>query len=215
MLILMFSIGNGYAGETTGKVHRVTFEFLPGGAIAVPSPLIIKQEGEPDLRFLAMYQTHSFSLPIYYSWRLGYRFSSSSWFELEMNHLKLYLQNKPPEIERFTITHGFNQIWLNYKWRKKENWYYTLGIGPVVAHPENTIRGLKLDESQGIYGKGYYIAGITSQVAVQKKYYWGSHFFVSLESKINLAYARVKVVNGHAHVPAISLHGLAGIGVSF
>ena len=33
MLIIIFSIGNGYAGQTSGINPRVTFEFLPGGEL--------------------------------------------------------------------------------------------------------------------------------------------------------------------------------------
>jgi hypothetical protein len=213
MMLLLFAIGNGCAGQATGSNPGVTFEFLPGGAFAVPAPLTIKQAKETDFQIWARYETHSFSLPIYYSYRLGYRINHKARLSLEMNHLKLYLQNLPNEIERFTITHGFNQIWLNYQ-HEKEHWNFIAGAGPVIAHPENTIRGLKLNEKMGIAQRGYYLSGITTQFALQRVFPLGKFFFLSLETKVNLAYAKIPVVNGSASVPVAAFHALAGIGFS-
>lgn len=214
VLIFLLDIGICNGSNPESITQHISLEILPGGALIVPSTLFIHQDGEDDLKFTANYETHSFNLPVYYSYRLGIQIQPEKWVELEMNHLKVYLQNKPDEIERFTITHGYNQIWMNYKW-KYHQFYYTVGIGPVLAHPENTIRGLALDETKGIMHKGYYIAGISSQLALQKKFFLGRNFFFSVESKANLAFAKVPVANGYAKVPVAAFHGLAGMGITF
>lgn len=206
-------MGNTLAEQAACFKPKMAFELLPGGALALPVPLLIQQAGEPDLKIRARYETHSLSLPIYYSYRLGYKINQKFIISMELNHLKLYLKNLPPEIERFTITHGFNQLWLNYQIEKK-HWNIIAGAGPVIAHPENTTRGLKLNEQLGLAQKGYYFSGLTTQLAMQRIIPIGNHFFLSLESKMNLAYAKVPVVNGTASVPVAAFHVLAGIGFS-
>lgn len=193
----------------------VSFEFLPGGAIALPSKLLIVQDDYPDLEINAKYQTKSFQLPIYYSWRLSFPFNTKSQIGIELNHLKIYLEDKPPEITRFTITHGYNQLWLNYTNQLPNNVALIYGLGTVIAHPENTIRGLQLNEKQGIANKGYYFSGITSQIALHKRYSIGDYFFISLEGKLNAAYGKVAVVNGYATVPVYTIHGLLGLGLQY
>jgi hypothetical protein len=193
---------------------RFSLEFLPGGAAILPSTLFIHQEGFPDMKFTAHYRTESFTLPLYYSFRLGYKINDRSTIELEMNHLKVKLDNNPPEIEVFSISHGYNQLWANYAIIYK-GFVCRAGIGPVVAHPESIVRGKKFDTTSGFGEMGYYISGITSQLAVQKKLFLGKHFYFSAETKLNAAYTRVKIADGFARVPICALNGLIGLGVEF
>jgi hypothetical protein len=193
---------------------RFSFEFLPGGAVIIPSSLFIRQEGFSDLKFTSHYRTESFVQPIYYSCRLGYKLNNKSTIELEMNHIKVKLDNKPPEIEVFSISHGFNQLWVNYAIIYK-GFVFRTGVGTVVAHPESIIRGKKFETTRGFAGMGYYISGITSQLAVQKKVFLGKHLYFSAESKLNAAYSKVKIADGFARVPVIAINGLIGLGISF
>jgi hypothetical protein len=193
---------------------KFSFEFLPGGAVIIPSTLTICQEGYPDLRFSARYRSESLIFPIYYSCRFGYKITDKSTIELELNHLKVLLDNNPPEIEEFFITHGFNQLWANYAVIYK-GFVFRAGIGAVFAHPESTIRGMKFDADQGYANLGYYVSGITSQLAVQKKFYFWKYFYLSAEAKLNAAYAQVKIVDGFARIPVYALNGLIGLGISF
>jgi hypothetical protein len=194
--------------------ERFSFEFLPGGAIIIPSTLFISQEGSPDLKFLARYRSESFNLPIYYSYRLGYKINHNSTIELEMNHLKVKLDNNPPEIEVFSISHGFNQLWVNYALTYK-GFVFRGGGGVVIAHPESIVRGKKFDTVMGFANMGYYISGVTSQLALQKKIFLGKHLFLSAETKINAAYAHVNIADGFARVPVFAWNGLIGMGIRF
>ena len=211
LLVASIVLFSGNINSVSGK-GRFSFELLPGGAYVFPSTLYIHQKGYNDLKFTARYRTESFILPIYYSYRAAYRFNEKSSVELELNHLKLILDNNPPEVEEFSVTHGFNQLWVNYTIQSK--WVlFRAGLGPVIAHPETEIRGMHFDTSQGFLNMGYYIAGITSQLAVQKKIYIGNYFFFSAEAKLNVAYANVNVVDGYARVPVFAAHGMIGIGI--
>jgi hypothetical protein len=212
-IILAFIIFSGYLSPLYSQ-GRFSFEFLPGGAVIFPSTLFISQEGYSDLKFKARYRTESFNLPIYYSFRLGYNISDQSTIELEMNHLKVKLDHNPPEIEVFTISHGFNQLLVNYAVIYK-GFVFRAGVGPVIAHPESIVRGKRFETVQGFLNKGYYVNGITSQLSVQKKLFIGKHLFFSAETKFNAAYSQVKIADGFARVPLFAWHGLIGTGINF
>jgi len=208
LTLLILGTCRGY-----GQNH-FTIEFLPGGALALPSSLSISQLGEPTITLTAHYHTESFSAPIYYSYRFGYQTNTGYTFELEMNHLKVILQNSSTVVEKFNISHGYNQVWLNCS-KAMNGFTLRAGIGPVVAHPENIVRGKELDPDLGIGNRGYYVNGITSQIAVQKKFFYRTHFFISIESKFNAGYAIVDVADGYAKTPIYAFHGLLGLGASF
>jgi len=192
---------------------KVYLEFLPGTSYILPSNLTIQQEGYTVISFIAHYEGRSFYNPIYYSLRSGYTLNESTAIELELNHLKVFLTNFPPEIQRFSISHGYNQLWINLR---KELAFIDIraGIGPVIAHPENSVREMELSGTGGLLNNGYFLNGITSQVALQKRIFIGKHFYLNAEAKLNVSYTRTQVVNGHAKLWINALHGLLGAGVT-
>ena len=198
---------------TTKGQQRFKIDILPGFATVVPSKLKIEQEGYENISFKAKYNVESFKLPIYYSVRAGYALNEYISVEAELNHLKLYLANAPAEIQWFSISHGYNQLWFNVL-KKKKNFDIRAGLGTVIAHPESTIRNQKLDENGGWGGKGYYVSGITSQVGIQKRIAIGKYFFLSGETKMNISRGKVKVATGHARVSVFAWHALLGIGLN-
>lgn len=190
--------------------YKVVLDLLPGGSYVLPSPLGIYQQGEPDINFIARYKVRSFDSPVYYSYRLGV-WKGNRGFELEMNHLKIYLDNAPDEVQRFSVSHGYNQLWFNYA-LKQHFFHWRVGLGPVIAHYENTIRGLKWKEEGGLFDMGYYVGGLSVQGAIQKKIYLFPFFYFTGEAKVSAAYVKGKVVNGYAKVPVFALHLQAGLG---
>lgn len=209
LLLFSFLFNNTIRGK-----ERFSFEFLPGGAVIFPASLFITQESFPNLEFSARYRTESFIPPIYYSYRAGYKINDLSAIELEMNHLKVKLDNNPPEIEVFTISHGFNQLWVNYAVIYK-GFVFRAGAGAVIAHPESIIRGKRFETVEGFAKMGYYVCGFTSQLSLQKKLFLGKHFYFSAETKLNAAYAQVHIADGFARVPIFAWNGLIGLGISF
>jgi hypothetical protein len=185
-----------------------SLEILLGDVYVFKTPLIIKQTGFEELNFNAKYHTHSFEMPFYYSIKLAVWNKHRAW-ELELLHLKLYLSNRPPEVTSFSITHGYNLLFINRLWEMK---YLNLrlGGGIIVGHPENTIRGKKLNEKKGIFKSGYYISGVAVQLGPEKTFPLFKGLYLKLEGKLCTAYARVPLVDGHANVPNISIHGLFG-----
>jgi len=209
---LFFFILYGICAKAQEKTSW-QFEFLPGVSWAAPMPLKIVQENQPNIQLLAFYDTYPLDLPIYYSYRLS-RYKNNRGWEIELNHLKLVLSNKPDEIQRFNITHGYNLIWINRTWNF-EGFVFRAGVGTVAAHPENTVRNKKLDEKQGLFNDGYYISAISAQLAMQKKFILHKYFYLSLEAKICGGYSKIPVVDGYAQVPALTGGLHAGLGVKF
>ena len=186
-------------------------EILPGISYVPPMPLQIRQEGHPAIKITARYRTEPLVLPVYYTIRLSTRKNDRGW-SLELNHLKLYLDNKTREIERFSVTHGYNHIFMNRHWFGK-NYTWIVGGGIVLGHPESTIRNLEWHEKGGFLNTGYYVSGFSAQGAVQFPLIETDHISVPLEAKITLGYGHVPIAKGHARVPIVSFNLLSGIGI--
>jgi len=177
----------------------------------VPLPLVIRQSGHPDLRLTARFDTRPFAEVPYYDVKVG--MARKPWaFELELVHHKLYLANRPAEVDTFEITHGYNPILLNVV-REKWGVAFRAGVGFVLAHPQTMVRGLRFPETGGILG--WYVSGPAAQVGVSKWWEFGNHFLAGVEGKLVGAWARVPIVDGSADVPNLSLHGLASVGWRF
>lgn len=187
--------------------------FSPGLSYAFPAPLIINQEGYPNISFWATYKTEPLILPPYYSYRAGF-FNDGKGWELEMNHLKVILKNNPEEIQQFSITHGYNQIFVS-RAIQKPDFGIKYGVGVVLAHPENIVRNLHFDENKGIFGSGYYLRGPAIQAGLFKEIFITRRFILLIETKISLAYTNVPVTGGKAHAPILAFHLQLGPGFYF
>lgn len=203
MLALLPLVGLGQGrtwevGAAGGAVHNFR------------TPLHIHQAGLEDIKADARYRTEPFNPPVYYDIRVSTRAGSSGW-ELKFTHHKLILHNLPPEIQRFSITDGFNLLTLNRLWQSK-GLTWSLGGGLVVTHPESTIRNVAHPEDKGILRKGYYISGPTVEAAVAKRFYFADRWFVLAEGRATASYVQVPVAYGHASVTNAALHFLIGLG---
>ncbi len=185
-------------------------EFLPGIAYAPPMPLKIEQEEFPDITMTAHYETHSLSLPIYYSYRFGTAKNGKGW-SMEMNHLKIYLNNPSEYIQNFSVSYGYNQLFIN-RHLHEGLFIWILGTGVVIAHPESTVRNKVFDQKGGFFNDGYFLSGAALQVAIQYPLIKIRHFYLPLEAKVSMGYARIPITNGHANVPALAFHLLLGSG---
>src|SRR5215216_7185469 len=101
--------------------------------------LTIRQSGFEGIELDADYETRPFESPFYYSLRAG-RWNGRGGWELELIHQKLYLRNRPPEVQQFGISHGYNLVMVNHGWDVRRL-ILRAGVGAVLAHPENNVRG--------------------------------------------------------------------------
>ncbi|RDV16765.1 hypothetical protein DXT99_03010 [Pontibacter diazotrophicus] len=185
---------------------------IAGGAVHnFRSPLRIQQADAAPIRLMADYRTEPFTPPIYYDVRLSSLKEEKGW-ELKFTHHKLILHNNPPEVQRLSITDGFNLLTINRLWQIK-GLTWSAGAGIVITHPESTIRNKPFPENRGIFHKGYYISGPTVEAAVAKRYYFSERWFAFCEGRVTASYVQVPVVDGHARVTNAAVHLLFGAGM--
>jgi hypothetical protein len=199
-----------------------TFEAKTGGTLNAPLSAKFVMDGFPDSSFTARWTGHPYDTPFYYSYRVGRWRNGKAW-EFEWLHDKLILDNPQQGVQKYQVTHGYNEWFVN---RAREmsggpipGLIGRLGLGFVLAHPEGQVNGAYIDESGGALD-GYFIAGPAAQAALEKRFALWKGLYFALEAKATLAYARIPIyVNnssvGHVDLPNIGLHGLFGIGYAF
>jgi hypothetical protein len=194
-----------------------TFEALGGSAYNLPTPLTVQQNGFPDLRFSAHYDTKPFG-PYYpyYSWRASFwNAEHTQAWELTQVHHRLFLANNPPEIQFFAIHFGYNFYMAGHAWKRGKFIYHVDG-GILICSPENTVRGRVLStQGTGILDSGYTLAGGGGEVAVSRDFRLATHFSIVGDAALLVGRARVPVADGSATVPNVGLHGKGGIKVNF
>lgn len=197
-----------------GQEAGWSFELYGGSAYSAPTPLTIRQAGEPEIRLTARYATKPWTGSPYYAYRIG-RWSRSGAWEVELVHHKVYLENPPAEVQQLEISHGYNLISVNRAVRHR-GLILRVGAGAVVAWPHATVRGKTLPaRGRGLFGRGYYLVGPTAQLAVGKRFTVWRKLFLAAEGKLTGSYARIPVQDGRATVPNVAVHGLLGLGFAF
>jgi hypothetical protein len=197
----------------TNAQSRWSFELNGGEVYNFPSPLIISQQGYPNIKLWARYSTEALTLPVYWDICLG-RWDNAKLWEFEVIHHKLYLDNITSDVQKFNISHGFNMLMMNRGFAKK-TFRYRAGAGIVLAHPESTIRGKEFGDSTDDFDLGYYISGPAFNLAVSRPFYLGKRFYINMEAKTTVAYSYIKVAQGHADVYSFAFHIILGFGFDF
>ena len=187
---------------------QVTVEYFMGSALNVPTPLTISQTGFPEISLTADYAVRPLDDRMYYALRVGFWKEDTGWL-VELLHHKLYLENPPPEVGAFEVTHGYNMVTINRGWRLGP-YVLLAGAGPVIPHSNSVVRG-----QERSIDAPYTLAGVAAQGAVARQLQFTSWLFGSLEGKITAGWVRVPVADGDAAVPNVAFHFLAGIGVRF
>jgi hypothetical protein len=191
-------------GAAEGVDWRV--ELLGGAASSFDSPLSLVQSGEPPLEIRADWSSRSFESPIYYAIRIG-RFSRRSGFSLQLVHHKLYLENPPPEVQAFSVSHGYNLLTFDASWLA-HGFELSAGGGLVVAHAETTVR-------QRTGPDGYHATGPTLALGVGRWLEVGAHFRVGADARFTASWAHVPIAGGEASVPDRAVHLRIGVGWRF
>lgn len=185
-----------------------TGELLFGGAWNAGTTLEIQQAGEPDLSFDADFSTKPFEQPLYWALRVGWEGEGHGW-ALDLHHHKLILENTTPEVESFTITHGYNLLTAQHAWLRP-GWRFFALAGVVVAHPESTIRGLKKDEKTGWFNSGYEVAGPALGGGVATAWRLSSAFEIVFEGRVTWSTVDVAMASGRAQLDNFAFHLLVG-----
>ncbi|NJL23795.1 MAG: hypothetical protein HC902_00505 [Calothrix sp. SM1_5_4] len=189
------------------------FEDHLGYAVQAPTPLTLRQNGEPDLKLTARYDTDSFTTPPYWAMRTGAWQDGDGW-EVELIHLKVSLRNKQPEVENFAISHGHNMLYVNRAWAW-DRCVFRVGAGPTILHPEVKLRGLQHNESSGFLNMGYQIGGAAAQIAGQYRTPLFHRVHLSAEFKIFASYSVARFDSGSADVPLMGMQTNLGLRYRF
>lgn len=150
----------------------------------------------------ADYDTRPWAGLPYFTTRLGYWVDHKAW-EVEMIHQKLYLTNPNEQLTSFTVTHGYNMIFFNRA--IDSGIIFHFGGGLIIAHPEAILYGVTSNHD-------YDLAGFAGQLALEKRFAWGDHVFLSIEGKFTGAHASVSLHNADVSVPNVAFHALIGLG---
>jgi len=185
------------------------FELQLGYAMSMPTSLIIKQKGYNDIKINnAEYKTESLNDPLYWSWRIA-RWRKNKSIEFEAIHHKFFLQNLPIEVQRFSVSHVYNMIFLNKGFNVNKT-IWRLGLGTTIVHGESTIRNKSYSEGTGFDIKGHRLRGVGINLAISKQLKINRLISWNIESKINAAYAHIPIVNGYAIMPMMALQIITG-----
>jgi hypothetical protein len=218
LAILLLSLASTSQADAQAEAQAasrdVVAELFTGAAWSLALPLRV-DEPEGRTQFRARYSTRPFADAPYYSYRVSRGTGDGRAIEAEMLHHKLYLENPRPPIEHLEVTHGYNLPTANVA-ATSGRWMLRLGMGLVVAHPEGRIAGRAVAGLPSFLGGGYHIAGITTQVAIGRRYDLGKGrvaLIAAPEAKFTASWARMPIPLGSITVPNVAVHLLGGLGV--
>lgn len=175
-----------------------------GSAYNLPLPLVIEQAGQPDLSFTAHWDTHALETPVYYVARLEQALDGGGGYAVELLHHKLFLEDPPPEVGSFSISHGFNVFTLQRAWAPAAGWSWRAGAGLVVTHPETVVRGRGQPRGGWLDG-GYYVSGPAAQLGGGFSLPAGA-LRLGVEGKLTGARVWLPVAGGSAQLWHASAH---------
>jgi hypothetical protein len=197
------------AGWPAQASAQIELQGFLGSSVSSPSPLSIHQQGQPDLNFTAHWATRPFLDTWYYAARIGLWKGNRGWL-LDFTHHKIYLIDRPTEVQRFQITNGMNMLTVSRAFRRGQL-TYAVGAGPVITYPITRVRGEMLESGRGFLG-GYFLSGANVMGSVTRRFPLALGVFLSLDGRASASYMRIPVADGHAGVPNLALHLLAGLG---
>jgi len=181
-----------------------------GTAFNAGSPLTIHQADQPDIRMSANWSTRPWTPTWYYAGRVA-KWSGPTGFAFEFVHHKIYLDNpSPPDVARFQVTNGVNQLILERLWRTG-GWEYGVGVGPVFAVPISEIRGQTYDRSGGTFGSKYEFGGGVLAGNLARRLKLLPFTYGSLSVKATISYLNVNVAEGNATTMNYALHFQYGL----
>jgi hypothetical protein len=193
--------------------------FYLGYNWALPTNLLVKQEGYPDtLVEAAHFDTHPFDSPIYYGTRIWYGPEEGTRAEVELIHSKLYFdgaESGGEVFDRFTATDGFNFLLFNLAYFEEAGdgeFGVRAGVGPMIPHPESSVRGQ-------VWGQDgnpafFHLGGIGAQVGASYNFLVDTpdHWPLGIEAKWTYADSHLNISGGQVEGIFNSFHLTFGPG---
>ncbi len=186
-----------------------------GTAVSASSNLSLSGAGA-GLDVDANWATRALESPVYWAVRLGARRGDYA-LELQLVHHKTYLENPPPEIENFEITHGFNLLTLQAA-RRGGPVDLRIGAGVTIPHVSMQVNG------EPFANEGFRVGGPAFTAGIGKSLEIVGGLFLQLEAQATAARANISVAEvqpdisvAEAHVDTwnYALHLMVGVGYVF
>jgi hypothetical protein len=198
-----------WAHVCTGDLG-ITVRLMGGLPYNLKAPLEISQNGNPDIRFSASYESKPFEQSYYYDFSVSRWRGDEAW-SIDFLHHKIHLKDGPAEVQDFAVSHGYNIFTLRRLWNRNDN-IISLGAGAVVTHPESTIRGCRFHEKGGIANRGFYVSGPVLDAGIARRLPVNEDVFLSAELRGTLSYVSVPIADGRAKLTHAAIHFLVGVG---
>ena len=218
--ILIFLIITMWTGVSFGDSATYSLSIFSGAVFNSKEDLHIKQDGFEDILVDdAKFKTKPFSGAPYYGIRLS-RWKNNRAWEIEHIHHKLYLDDLPPDVQKFEISDGYNLFLINHAWKLYNKYVLRVGAGAVISHPDITVRG-KTNFKRGggaipvIWSDGYRCCGITGQLSIAREINLYKKLFLNPEIKITHSRQDVPIADGSVQVHNTALHLDFGFGYNF
>lgn len=187
------------------------FTTFLGHSFSANNHIHIHLEDQDDISKTAEYNTRPFVDSPYYIIRFDKWKADTGW-GIELIHHKIYMANRPSNLEHFSLSDGFNLLLLNRNW-KKESGDYRIGAGATIAHPDVKLQGRERFHKAG--NDGFFIVGPTFQASHAKQLFKTKRYIVSLETKATIAYFKTRISdNSDEYVEGLdtALHIALGFG---
>jgi len=210
----MVILAGAAAGPGSAQAGSFSFDIFLGAPVNFDSQLKITQAGHEDLEIDAQWSSEPFKVPTYWDLRAIYWTSPTRGWAVDLCHNKLFLDDPPPEVQYFSVSHGLNLLTCQRLWVVAGN-LVLVAAGVVVSHPENSVRNRQLVETGGQYGGGYYLAGPVLGAGVGRRFMLWRGLYGALEGRFTWCHATVPVADGEASFASATLHLMFGLGWAF
>ena len=124
------------------------------------------------------------------------------------------MQNYPQGLVDFSISDGYNLIYINKAWALPyNNVVFRSGLGLVVAHPDITFTDRNRYIVKG--WQGLRVAGPSMQIGLEQRFPINDRYYLKSELKFTASYAKTAISNDlkeYVIAPDLAFHILLGIG---
>lgn len=186
-----------------------SLDVLIGDAHNFPTRTHIDHEALGENSLAGDYDTRGLEGPLHYTWRVSRSVDDRAW-ELQLLHHKLFLTNRPGGVDSLSVSHGFNIITLNRAF-ELDGWKLRIGVGPVIAHPEARISGLRYDGP-------YELGGAAVLAGIGRSFELSQHWTAIAEASTTFGYIEVSPSgpsNLELTIRNLAVHAQVGVGYRF
>ncbi len=216
MLLLML-VGIMPMQKIHGTDNGWVFINYLGVSESFNSYFFLNVDGENNIKQVsADWDGRSLTDSLYYAIKVE-KWKTNRGIGLEWVHHKVYLNSVDNRVPRFSLSDGYNLLFLNRVSPIKrfgERAYLRLGAGLVFGHPDVIIDDRERFYMDGGIG-GSYLCGVAAQVSVDKWVKTFERHFMTVETKFTAAYARPPISTNkeeYGVVPNYAIHVVLGVG---